>query len=39
MHNGNKMNFFEFRNRFIPLAYYSTNQVHAWYPEFNDLKV
>jgi predicted transcriptional regulator of viral defense system len=35
MHNRNKMNFIEFRNRFLPLVYFNTNQVYAWYPEFN----
>ena len=35
MHNRNKMNFIEFRNRFLSLAYFTTNQVYASYPEFN----
>ena len=35
MHNRNKMNFIEFRNRFQSLAYFTTNQVYASYPEFN----
>jgi len=35
MHNRNKMNFIEFRNRFLSLAYFTTNQVYATYPEFN----
>ena len=29
------MNFIEFRNRFLSLAYFTTNQVYASYPEFN----
>ncbi|MBE0680084.1 MAG: hypothetical protein IH592_15090 [Bacteroidales bacterium] len=29
------MNFIEFRNRFLPLACFTTNQVYASYPEFN----
>ena len=29
------MNFIEFRNRFLPLACITTNQVYATYPEFN----
>ena len=29
------MNFIEFRNRFLSLAYVTTNQVYASYPEFN----
>jgi predicted transcriptional regulator of viral defense system len=35
MHNRNKMNFIEFRNRFLSLAYFTTNQVYASYPEFS----
>jgi predicted transcriptional regulator of viral defense system len=35
MHNRNKMNFIEFRNRFLTLACFTTNQVYASYPEFN----
>ena len=35
MHNRNKMNFFEFRNRFHSLVCFTTNQVYALYPEFN----
>jgi len=35
MHNRNKMNFIEFRNRFLSLACFTTNQVYASYPEFN----
>jgi predicted transcriptional regulator of viral defense system len=35
MHNRNKMNFLEFRNRFLSLACFTTNQVYASYPEFN----
>lgn len=35
MHNRNIMNFIEFRNRFLPLACFTTNQVYAVYPEFN----
>jgi len=35
MHNRNKMNFIEFRNRFYSLACFTTNQVYASYPEFN----
>jgi len=35
MHNRNKMNFIEFRKRFLSLACFSTNQVYASYPEFN----
>ena len=35
MHNRNKMNFIEFRNKFLPLTYFTTNQVYASYPEFN----
>ncbi len=35
MHNRNKMNFIEFRNRFLSLANFTTNQVYASYPEFN----
>jgi predicted transcriptional regulator of viral defense system len=29
------MNFIEFRNKFLPMVYFNTNQVYAWYPEFN----
>lgn len=29
------MNFIEFRGRFQPLAYFTINQVYAFYPEFN----
>jgi predicted transcriptional regulator of viral defense system len=29
------MNFIEFRNSFLSLAYFTTNQVYASYPEFN----
>jgi predicted transcriptional regulator of viral defense system len=29
------MNFIEFRNRFLSLAYFTTNQVYASFPEFN----
>ena len=29
------MNFIEFRNRFLSLACFTTNQVYATYPEFN----
>jgi predicted transcriptional regulator of viral defense system len=29
------MNFIEFRNRFLPLACFTTDQVYATYPEFN----
>ncbi|MCX6335588.1 MAG: hypothetical protein NT092_15030 [Bacteroidia bacterium] len=29
------MNFIQFRNRFLSLAYFTTNQVYASYPEFN----
>ena len=35
MHNRNKVNFLEFRNRFFSLACFTTNQVYASYPEFN----
>ncbi len=35
MHNRNKVNFIEFRNRFFSLACFTTNQVYASYPEFN----
>jgi len=35
MRNRNKMNFIEFRNRFLQLACFTTNQVYAWYPEFD----
>lgn len=35
MHNGNIMNFIEFKNKFLPLACFTTNQVYASYPEFN----
>jgi predicted transcriptional regulator of viral defense system len=35
MHNRNKMNFIEFRNKFLSLVYFNTNQVYAWDPEFN----
>lgn len=35
MHNGNKMNFIEFRKRFLSLACFTTDQVYAAYPEFN----
>jgi len=35
MHNRNKMNFIEFRNKFLSLACFTTNQVYASYPEFN----
>ena len=35
MHNRNKMNFIEFKNRFLSLACFTTNQVYATYPEFN----
>jgi predicted transcriptional regulator of viral defense system len=35
MHNRNKMNFIEFRNSFLSLAYFTTNQVYALVPEFN----
>jgi predicted transcriptional regulator of viral defense system len=35
MHNRNKMNFIEFRNKFQSLACFTTNQVYASYPEFN----
>jgi len=35
MHNRNKMNFIEFRNRFLSLAIFTTNQVYASYPQFN----
>jgi len=35
MHNRNKMNFIEFRNKFQSLACFTTNQVYAAYPEFN----
>jgi predicted transcriptional regulator of viral defense system len=35
MHNRNKMNFIEFKNRFLSLACFTTNQVYAFYPEFN----
>lgn len=35
MHNRNKMNFIEFRKRFLSLACFTTNQVYASYPEFN----
>ena len=35
MHNRNKMNFIEFRNRFLSLAYFTTHQVYASYPEFS----
>jgi predicted transcriptional regulator of viral defense system len=35
MHNRNKMNFIEFRNRFLSLACFTTNQVYASYPEFS----
>ena len=35
MHNRNKMNFIEFRNRFQILACFTTNQVYASYPEFD----
>jgi predicted transcriptional regulator of viral defense system len=29
------MNFIEFRNKFLSLAYFTTNQVYASFPEFN----
>ena len=29
------MNFIEFRNKFLSLAYFTTNQVYAFFPEFN----
>ena len=29
------MNFIEFRKRFLSLAFFTTNQVYAFYPEFN----
>jgi predicted transcriptional regulator of viral defense system len=35
MHNRNKMNFIEFRKKFLSLACFTTNQVYALYPEFN----
>lgn len=35
MHNRNKMNFIEFRNKFLSLACFTTNQVYAAYPDFN----
>lgn len=35
MHNRNKMNFIVFKNRFLSLACFTTNQVYATYPEFN----
>jgi predicted transcriptional regulator of viral defense system len=35
MHNRNEMNFIEFRNRFLSLACFTTNQVYASYPEFS----
>jgi predicted transcriptional regulator of viral defense system len=35
MHNRNKMSFIEFRNRFLSLACFTTNQVYASYPGFN----
>jgi predicted transcriptional regulator of viral defense system len=35
VHNRNIMNFIEFRNRFLALACFNTNQVYASYPEFN----
>jgi predicted transcriptional regulator of viral defense system len=35
MHNRNKMNFIEFRNKFLSLACFTTNQVYASYPDFN----
>ena len=35
LHNGNKMNFIEFRKRFFPLACFTTNQVYATYPGFD----
>ncbi len=35
MSNRNKMNFIEFRKRFLSLACFTTNQVYASYPGFN----
>ncbi len=35
MHNRNKMSFIEFRNKLLPLACFTTNQVYASYPGFD----